>query len=201
MWKASLAVADRGGGVPGAPPTAQTFLNFMQFGGKFGKIMCWHPLKGWRLLLRGILDPPLYFCTNQSINQCKAENSSHCILLRKPWICLGSVRMLKSQRLQLIWSVKLIGTGIYVNKNTFSRMRTDRHNKDMSNDRVAMRPIVNIMTDRQTPVKTLPSLAVSKNENEEKMKKRRPCPSKKHHITWDDESDNRKGKMFCSRIL
>ena len=49
------------GGAPAAcPPTAQNFLNFMQF---FGK--CWRnrrlepPLKGWRPLLRGILDPPL----------------------------------------------------------------------------------------------------------------------------------------------
>ena len=42
------------------PPTAQNVLNFMQFFGKFGKIICWyHPLEGWRPLLRGILDPPL----------------------------------------------------------------------------------------------------------------------------------------------
>ena len=31
----------------------------MQFWGKIGKIICWHPLKGWRPLLRGILDPAL----------------------------------------------------------------------------------------------------------------------------------------------
>ena len=37
-----------------------------------------------------------------------------------------------------------------------SRMRTDRKVTMMSSDRVAMMPIVN----RQTPVKTLPSLAV-----------------------------------------
>ena len=28
-------------GIPGAPPIAQKFLNFMQFLGKFGKILCW----------------------------------------------------------------------------------------------------------------------------------------------------------------
>ena len=35
------------------PPTAQNVLNFMQFFGKFDKIICWRPL------LHGILDPPL----------------------------------------------------------------------------------------------------------------------------------------------
>ena len=28
------------------PPTAQNFLNFMQFFAKFGKIICWHPPGG-----------------------------------------------------------------------------------------------------------------------------------------------------------
>ena len=44
-------VADLGGvtGVP-PPPTAQTFLNFMQFWGKFDKIVCWPP--------RGSAPPP-----------------------------------------------------------------------------------------------------------------------------------------------
>ena len=36
------SVADLGG----APPTVQNVLNFMQFSGKFGKIVCWHP-PGW----------------------------------------------------------------------------------------------------------------------------------------------------------
>ena len=53
--KLILAVADLGG----RPPTAQNFLNFMQFFAKFGKIICLRPPKGWRPLLRGILDPPL----------------------------------------------------------------------------------------------------------------------------------------------
>ena len=53
------AVADLGDlGAP--PPTAQNFLNFMQF---FRKIWQNHmlapPLEGWRPLLRRILDPPL----------------------------------------------------------------------------------------------------------------------------------------------
>ena len=54
------AVADLGWVPPArAPPTAQNFLNFMQFFAQFGKIICWRPLEGWRSLLRGILDPPL----------------------------------------------------------------------------------------------------------------------------------------------
>ena len=38
-----------------APPVVQHFLNFMQFFGKFGKVVCWHPPphpEGWRPLLR-----------------------------------------------------------------------------------------------------------------------------------------------------
>ena len=31
----------------------------MQFLGKFGKIVCWRPLEGWRTHLGKILDPPL----------------------------------------------------------------------------------------------------------------------------------------------
>ena len=38
------------GGRP--PPTAQNFLNFMQFFGNFGKIICWSPLPG------GLAPPP-----------------------------------------------------------------------------------------------------------------------------------------------
>ena len=34
-------------------------FNFMQFLGKFGKIVCWLPPGSWRPLLREILDPPL----------------------------------------------------------------------------------------------------------------------------------------------
>ena len=34
-----ISVADLGG----RPPTAQNFLNFMQFFAKFGKIICWRP--------------------------------------------------------------------------------------------------------------------------------------------------------------
>ena len=41
-------VADLGGAHPArAPPTAQNFLNFMQFFVKFGKIICWRP--PWRV--------------------------------------------------------------------------------------------------------------------------------------------------------
>ena len=54
-----------------APPGGPNSFNFMQFLGKFGKIVCWHlPLESWRPLLGEILDPPLvilvlvifYFC-------------------------------------------------------------------------------------------------------------------------------------------
>ena len=47
------------GGASVRPPTAQNFLNFMQFFAKFGKIICWRPPEGWRPLLWEILDPPL----------------------------------------------------------------------------------------------------------------------------------------------
>ena len=41
-------------------PTAKNFLDFMQFLGKFDKIVCWPPPpEGRRPLLQGILDPPL----------------------------------------------------------------------------------------------------------------------------------------------
>ena len=51
------------GGSRGAPgtcplPAAQNVLNLMQFFAKFGKIICWRPLEGWRPLLLGIQDPP-----------------------------------------------------------------------------------------------------------------------------------------------
>ena len=48
----SCTVADLRG-APGVRPTAQNFLNFMQFLGKSGKFVCWRPL------LWEILDPPL----------------------------------------------------------------------------------------------------------------------------------------------
>ena len=43
---------------PHPSPSANSF-NFMQYLGKFGKIVCWHPPEGWHLLVRGILDLPL----------------------------------------------------------------------------------------------------------------------------------------------
>ena len=39
-----------------APPNS---FNFMQFLGKFGKIVCWRPLESWRPHLGEILDPLL----------------------------------------------------------------------------------------------------------------------------------------------
>ena len=44
------------------PPGGPNSFNFMQFLGKFGKIVCWRPPPpgSWRPLLGEILDPPLY---------------------------------------------------------------------------------------------------------------------------------------------
>ena len=53
----TLAVADLGG-TQHTPPMAQNFLDFMQFFGKFNKIVCWCPLEGRCPLLQGIQDPP-----------------------------------------------------------------------------------------------------------------------------------------------
>ena len=43
----------------GSPPSDPNSFNFMQFWEKFGKILCWRPLAGWRPHLREILEPPL----------------------------------------------------------------------------------------------------------------------------------------------
>ena len=54
-------VADLRGGLEGRAPSGRpNYFNFMQFLGKFGKIICWRPSPGiWRPLLGEILDPPL----------------------------------------------------------------------------------------------------------------------------------------------
>ena len=46
-------------GVRGTRPPGPNSFNFMQFLGKFGKIVCWRPLEIWSPHLREILDPPL----------------------------------------------------------------------------------------------------------------------------------------------
>ena len=48
---------------------SENFLDFMQFFGNFDKIVCWHPLEGWRPLLQGILDPPLLWCSILPISE------------------------------------------------------------------------------------------------------------------------------------
>ena len=51
-----------GGSKEGArdAPQGPNSFNFLQFWGKFGKIVCWRPPPGsWRPLLEEILDPPL----------------------------------------------------------------------------------------------------------------------------------------------
>ena len=44
------------GGARDAPPRGPNSFNFMQFLGKFGKIICWRPPGSWRPLLGEILD-------------------------------------------------------------------------------------------------------------------------------------------------
>ena len=41
-----IRVGGGGGGVHSAPPISRNFLNFKQFLGKFGKIVCWRPSPG-----------------------------------------------------------------------------------------------------------------------------------------------------------
>ena len=41
------------------PPGGQNSFYVIQFLGKFGKMLCWRPLEGWRHLLGEILDPTL----------------------------------------------------------------------------------------------------------------------------------------------
>ena len=64
FWRATpQSVADlrRGGRARGTcpPPGGPNSFNFMQFLGKFAKIVCWRPPESWRPLLGEILDPPL----------------------------------------------------------------------------------------------------------------------------------------------
>ena len=42
-----------------APPQGPNSFNFVQFLGKFGKIVCWHPLEGACPNFGELLDPPL----------------------------------------------------------------------------------------------------------------------------------------------
>ena len=61
------AVADlRGAQGTRAPPGGPNSFNFMQFLGKFGKIVCWRPPGSWHPLLGEILDPPLQCIINIS---------------------------------------------------------------------------------------------------------------------------------------
>ena len=40
------------------------FFIFIQLSGKIGQIVCWNPLRGWRHLLRELLNPPLMIYVN-----------------------------------------------------------------------------------------------------------------------------------------
>ena len=59
--KALKSVADLHSKILDArPPGGPNSFNFMQFLGKFGKIVCWRPpLESWRPLLGENVDPPL----------------------------------------------------------------------------------------------------------------------------------------------
>ena len=56
-WAVADLRGSRGTRAPGNPNS----FNFMQFLGKFGKIVCWRPPPpgSWRTHLKEILDPPL----------------------------------------------------------------------------------------------------------------------------------------------
>ena len=63
--ESSKSVADlRWRGREGRPSHGQNSFNFMQFLGKFAKIMCWRPLENWRSQLREILGPPMKVTKN-----------------------------------------------------------------------------------------------------------------------------------------
>ena len=68
-------------GAPLVPPTAQNFLDFMQFWGKFHKIVCWRPLEGRRPLLRGILDLPLKGAKKVVLNRVRKGTMAPDLLL------------------------------------------------------------------------------------------------------------------------
>ena len=81
-----ITVADLRGREERAPPPlqAQILSNFMQFSGKYGKIVCWRPPGSWYPLL-GALDPPL----------CKAHFLCSAGDKAKPWQ-LGARIVLKT---------------------------------------------------------------------------------------------------------
>ena len=66
-------------GYEGRSPPSPNSFHFMQFLGKFGKIVCWHPPGSWRPLLGEILDPPLpdmYKCSRM-VNVVSLWGSAH----------------------------------------------------------------------------------------------------------------------------
>ena len=68
-WGPPFPVADPRGTVPvRAPPTAQKFLDFMQFLGKFDKIVCWHPLEGQRPSYRESWIHPYFLPTSPALS-------------------------------------------------------------------------------------------------------------------------------------
>ena len=67
-----------------APPGGPNSFNFMQFLGKYGKIVCWRPPGSWRPLLGEILDPPLYRYRQSSllhqISNTNTQNKTRMVL-------------------------------------------------------------------------------------------------------------------------
>ena len=58
-WRKGPTVVDQHNKILDAAPSGPYSFNFMQFWGKFGKIVCWRSLEGWHPHLGEILDPPL----------------------------------------------------------------------------------------------------------------------------------------------
>ena len=74
-WKNSSSGGSKGGAKDARPPWGPNSFNFMQFLGKFGKIVCWRPPGSWRPLLGEILDPPLSsVCHIRNSTPCYMEN-------------------------------------------------------------------------------------------------------------------------------
>ena len=75
----TISVADLGGGVRGSPPGRPNSFDFMQFSGKFSKIVCWRP--PWQLAPPGeILDPSLHFDGDFSFFSTPANLNKHFLI-------------------------------------------------------------------------------------------------------------------------
>ena len=108
-------VSDIGEGAP--LPTAQNFLDFMQFFGNFDKIVCCRlPLEGRRPHLQGILDPPLW-STSSSVwvfcfcNVTKLVNPDDCGNETFKSAIENLSHLFRLKVTSLSWNVKSLGRG------------------------------------------------------------------------------------------